>query len=131
MSEPTSMVDQLRAAALGKEQAQKVEYVEIGDLKFEIRRLTIAQQKYIARVAVKKDGKPDDIEAAVLTVIYSTYVPGTDELVFNEKDKDELKSKSIDDWLERVFDAIAKVNKKPDAPADGEEPPVRKNSAKT
>ena len=130
-SAPASRRDRLRAATLGRELAQKVEMVEANGEQLEVRKLTIAQQKHIQRTAVRKNGQPDETRAAVLTVIYATYVPGTNEHVFDEKDEDELTGKSVDDWLERLFDAVAAVNKRPAPPEDGEEPPALKNSAKT
>lgn len=135
MSEAPKMPEdkraRLRAATLGSEFKQKVEIVEANGEKLEVRKLTIAQQKYIQRTAVKRDKSADDTRVAVLTVIYCTYVPGTDEHVFDEKDEDELSSKSVDDWVELLFDAVAAVNARPPKPEVGEEPPILKNSVGT
>lgn len=121
----------LRQATLGTQFNQKTVLVEANGEQLEVRKLTIAQTKYIQRTAVKRDGSPDEIRMGLLTLIYSVYVPGTNERVYDEKDEQELGGKSVDDWMERLFDAVAAVNKKDAPPEPGEEPPVLKNSDRT
>lgn len=84
--------DELRSLALGESTAPAGRTVEWKGRKFEMRRLTLAQQKRLTKLA--QDGKGvDDIKLLVHTVIESVHTPSglrvfsaADEARFMEKD---------------------------------------------
>ena len=133
----------LRKALLGTSYTHRSEVVEWNGEKIEVRRISIGRQKAIDKqskrtiVATDGEGKKvvsevqDQFTAAVLGIIYSCYVPGSDELIFGERDKDELFLQANDGFIEPILEAISRVNKPLPAPEPGEEPPALKNSGRT
>jgi len=130
----------IRRAFLGTGFTPKCEVVEWNGEKIEVRRISIGRQKYIdkaiKRTVVATDAKgqkvatetQDGFMMTILSVIFSCYVPGTNELVFDEKDKDELLGMSADGFMEPILEAVSKVNKPKE---QTEEDEVLKNSART
>lgn len=133
----------LRQALLGTSYTHRSEVVEWNGEKLEVRRISIGRQKHIDKqskrtiVATDGEGKKvvsevqDQFTAAVLGIIYSCYVPGQNELVFDERDKDELFLQANDGFIEPILEAISRVNKPLPAPEPGEEPAALKNSGRT
>lgn len=105
--------DKLRSATLGSSNKFKKETVEINGNEFEIRQPTLKQRGELSRKAMKistdENGKTDtqfDIfEFQIQAVLSLTYVPKTDEKVFDERDRELLEECPAGGW----FDKLSKV----------------------
>lgn len=114
--------DLLRTATLGSKRPS-VQLVEINGQTFEVREPTIKQQKYISDASTdRKTREQDNYKAVVLGVIECTFVPGTDEKVFDAKDMGSLMNRGFaNDFVGKLADAVAKLSKPTPKGDDAEE----------
>jgi len=88
-----SMRDILRAKTVGAKKQFKSEIVEWDGEKFEIRQPSVGQRGKILQASKVQTGDVEKMDFAKLqavAVICCTYVPGTNEQVFEEADLDAL-----------------------------------------
>lgn len=107
------MKDKLRALTLGASSKFKRETVTIDGATFEIRQPSLKERGEFRRKSMKisTDEKGESVadfdifEFQINTVINLTLVPGTDEKVFAESDREAFESSPAGGW----FDKLAKV----------------------
>jgi len=105
-----SMRDILRAKTVGAKKQFKSEIIEWNGEKFEIREPSVRQRAKILQASGAQSLDPNDIDLAkfqTLAVIYCTYIPGTNERVFEEGDLEALMEMPsgtfVDDFAQIAF----------------------------
>jgi hypothetical protein len=104
-----SLRDELRAATVGAKKVFRTKSVEWNGLKFEFRQPSLAGRRKLRDKALDDGGMIDIFEALVWGVIWNTYVPGTDELVFEETDYDSLVSTPPGGFMDEFAVEIAEL----------------------
>ncbi len=95
-----SLRDQLRAVTVGSKNVFKSKVLEHRGLKFEIRQPSIAGRKELRKKLIDEEGSFDVFDALVWMVILYTFVPGTNERVFDEEDYDTLVAQPTGGYME-------------------------------
>ena len=118
--------DKLRKATLGAPSVFKSEIVTFNGAKFEIRQPTIKARSNLRSRCTTVKG-PSDVdfdmfEFLVWSVIANTYVPGTDDLVFDEADYDALVQNPTGGFMDQFSEVAAELM--------NVEPDVKKKSSK-
>ena len=106
----TNTRDRLRSLTVGSPKKFKSELVSFGGEDFEVRQPSISTLRTIAEKA-EREGSVGMIDLGLWGMILCTYVPGTNNLVFDEIDYDEIishpKSKFIELLTAKAIDYIA------------------------
>jgi hypothetical protein len=102
--------DDLRAATVGAKVVLKKETVEWNGLKYEIRQASLAERKLLRQKVFSEDGSIDIFETLVWLVIRQTYVPGTDDRVFEETDYDIFMNNPAGTFVDEFGEIAAKIN---------------------
>lgn len=111
-----SIRDNLRSKILGKSHVFKSEVVEYDGDQYEVRQPSVKSRKMLFKKCMSEDGRIDTGDFIAWGVIYNTFVPGTDELVFEETDYEvlmSLPSGGILDKLGTVASAMLNVEDEP------------------
>lgn len=108
--------DQLRSLTVGKAKQFQKKLVTIDGAEFEIRQPSVAQRSALLRAAGmvstdkdKKDGDMDFGLLQVLAVIKLTYVPGTNEHVFEAADKQSLLDQPANSFVDALSEVAMKL----------------------
>lgn len=99
--------DKIRAATLGKKKVFKSKEATLYDgTKVEIRQPTVGQRSEIRSksmtVMPNAEMRADMMQFTLWMVILQSYVPGTDERVFEEADYDEIAAVPSGDWVDNL-----------------------------
>jgi len=111
--------DSLRKLTVGAEKDFANEIVEYNGDKFEIRQPSVSvRSKILKKASVSDDfddfGKVEFDKMQIYAVIYCTYVPDTDERVFDESDIPALKDQPTDSFVDDfAAAAMSLMNAKP------------------
>ena len=109
MSQKKLTREALRKATLGTKRTVKKEIVKLNDLEFEIRQPTILERANLRKKCVTiEDGREviNVFDFLVWSVIENTYVPETDERVFDAADYDTLMQNPSGGFMDK-FGEIA------------------------
>ncbi len=90
-----SLRDEIRAKTVGSNKIFKSKIVEFNDVKIEIKEPSVKTWgKILKAVMTIEDGvsKTDMDKYLIWSVIYCSFVPGTNQLVFEEADYENLES---------------------------------------
>jgi len=100
------MKEKLREITVGAPKNFKSETVEIDGVEFEVRQPSVEDRgKLMSKAGVTSTRDLDDMDYASLqaySVIYCTYVPGTDEKVFSEDDYETIKNCPAGSWVDQL-----------------------------
>ena len=114
-----SLKDKIRSATIGQKVVFEKEYVEYNGIRVEIRQPSIgARQQLRERCYTVLDNRPgedpivkyDQLEFFLWVVIQNTYVPGTDELVFEETDYPVLKALPASSFMDVFYASAQKMS---------------------
>ena len=115
--------DSLRKLTVGAEKNFASEIVEYNGDEFEIRQPSVSVRSKILKKSSLSDdiddlGKVEFDKMQIYAVIYCTFIPGTDELVFDESDIPSLREQPTGSFVDE-FAAVAMklMNVKPEADA--------------
>ena len=104
-----SIRDQIRAATLGEKAEFRNEVVDYNGIKVELRQPTVKARKQIMDKAVKDNGNIDILMFMTWGVIYNTYVPDTNDLVFEDADFDAMMEKPTGGFLDKFGAKISEL----------------------
>jgi hypothetical protein len=111
-------LNEYQAAALKSAVDEDVVFVEHGGKRYEVRALTLADDRAVTRIATRKGkGKePDELDGhrlTVLKIIHATYIPGTQKRVFAREHEDTLMAMRAgpNGIVAKLAKAVAKVSK--------------------
>ena len=96
-----SLRDQIRAATVGESSHFRKKVVEWNGFKVEMREPSNKSKKELYKRCRDSEGNVDPIEFLVWSVIENTYVPDTDEKVFEKADYDSLMSKPAGGFIDK------------------------------
>lgn len=104
----------LRAITVGADPDFRSEIVEWKDQKFEIREPSVATRgKIISKSGIRvgsggniDENSMDFSQSQVYAVIYCTFIPGTDDRVFDEKDAPMLRNQPAGSFVDK-FSSVA------------------------
>lgn len=111
--------DSLRKATVGAEKKFASKIVEYNGDKFEIRQPSVSvRSKILKKSSISDDiddfGKVEFDKMQIFAVIYCTYIPDTDERVFDESDIPALKDQPTDSFVDEfAAEAMKLMNAKP------------------
>lgn len=95
--------DELRAAIFdSKSKQRKSKEIELFGQKVDIRQPTVGQVSKMAN-------RTDNVSAIVQILIEYAYVPGTDDKVFEDSDRDSLMDMPTGKWLDDLNKAITEL----------------------
>lgn len=101
----SSIRDDLRAATLGAKAEFKKEIVSFGGVELELRQPSVKQRKDLFKRCMDENGRVEAMEYLTWGVLYCTFVPGTNERVYDDTDYDALMEKPSGGFLDK-FGAI-------------------------
>lgn len=102
----------LRKLTLGATQKFKTTTVIVEGSPFEVRQPSLKQRSALRKkCTVVTDGGIEFnlFEFLIWAVIFHTYVPGTEELVFSEEDYEALVSMPAGGWFDELSEAASKL----------------------
>ena len=109
MSDQTSARDKLRAQTLGAKTKFVSKVVEYKGGKYELRQPSLAARRDIFARCGNPDGTIDMMTSLVWMVIYCTYVPDTDEAVYDESDFDGLMAKPTGSFVDTFGEMLSQL----------------------
>ena len=102
--------DLLRSKTVGKEAVFQKELVEYDGSQLEVREPTVSIWSKIVDKSRPEENADLDLEMFTLwTVILCTYVPGTDELVYEEDDYESLSKQPRTGFMGKLNNAATKI----------------------
>lgn len=104
-----SIRDQIRAATIGAKSEFKTELVDWNGVEVEIRQPTHKSRKELFNKCKDKDGNLDATEFLVWSVIRNTYIPKTNETVFEAADYDALVEKPAGGFLDKFGEVAVRL----------------------
>ena len=104
-----SIREALRQKTVGAKKEYKSKILDFDGIDVEFRQPSLKVRKKIGDRAKKNDGTFDVIDAMIWNVIYSTYVPGTNELVFEEGDYENMAEQSEGSFVTRFATEILEL----------------------
>ena len=107
MTTTTSKRDELRAKTLSDAPKFRHKIVEYKGERYEIRQPTVRARMEIVKRGVSGTGIVDGLVVMVWAVIYNTYVPGTDERVYDESDYDVLVARPAGGFIDSFGEVAA------------------------
>ena len=111
-----SIRDKIRSATVGKNHKFKSKIFNYEGIDVEFRQPSIKGKKNLIDKAKGSDGEFDMINFLVYAVIGNCYVPGTDELVFDETDYDVIVNQPSGSFVDVFGNEIAKLMGEEDDP---------------
>jgi hypothetical protein len=103
--------DKIRTATLGAKKRYSSEIVDFNDVQIEVRQLSIADRNDYMTKALDATGKNADIlKLQINSVIVSSYVPGTDEKVFEDTDYEVISKSIAGGYADVLWEAIQRLN---------------------
>lgn len=99
--------NKLRAALLKSSQS-KSQIVDIEGFKVEVRYPTVGVREKLIKQSTK-NGELDNYEFIFRAVVSLTFVPGTDESIFELTDKDILYSQSTGGTYDQLISKVSEV----------------------
>jgi hypothetical protein len=100
--------DKLRAKTVGSPKTFRSINVTVDGEEIEVRQLSVKQRINIFNKATK-NGEVNPLEFQIWSVIYTCYVPGTPERVFDETDFDGLAEQPTGSFLDELSAAAMKM----------------------
>ena len=88
----------------GKNKHRKTKIIDFMGEDVEVRQPTVKQVQELA-----KEAKKEDSDAVLLSIMEYCYVPGTEDKVFEDADKDELLGLPVGEWLNNLNQAIEEM----------------------
>ena len=104
--------DKLRKITLGVDPTFKKEIITYNGQEFEIRQPSIKARAELRQKCIKGTGENLDVdifEFLVWSVIQNTYVPNSDEKVFDDEDYDTLVSNPTGGFMDTFAETAAKM----------------------
>ena len=101
---PTSR-DNIRSKIFNaKNKHRKSKVIDFMGEDVEVRQPTVKQVQELA-----KEARKEDSDAVLLSIMEYCYVPGTDDKVFEDADKDGLLDLPVGEWLNNLNQAIEEM----------------------
>lgn len=104
-----SIRNKLRSITVGSKKVVNSIELEYEGEKFEFRQITYRDRKSLLEKSEGKDGKVDGTAFQIWGVISMTYVPGTEEKVFDEGDFDILMNQPVGGFIDKFSEEITKL----------------------
>ncbi len=97
--------DSMRAKIFsGKNKHRKTKIIDFMGEDVEVRQPTVKQVQELA-----KEARKEESDAVLLSIMEYCYVPGTDDKVFEDADKDNLLGLPVGEWLNNLNQAIEEM----------------------
>lgn len=101
--------DAILTATIGAKKVFRKEVVEFNGVKVEIRQPSNKSRRELLKRVRDKDGTIDPLEFLVWSVIENTYVPDTEEKVFEPGHYDALMEQPVGGFLDKFGEVAAEV----------------------
>lgn len=106
--------DKIRAATLGNKGQFKTEVVEVNGVSVAVKQPSVGEREDMF-AAIDADAGSSAVDYAKMFklmtwgVIKLTYVPDTNERVFDDADYDELMNQPTNDWVDQLGETVLEV----------------------
>lgn len=104
-----SVREALRQKTVGAKKSFKSKIIDFDGIEVEFRQPSLKVRKKISDKAKKVDGSFDIIDALIWNVIYSTYIPGTNDLVYEEGDYESMAEQSEGSFVTKFAQEIMEL----------------------
>lgn len=104
-----SMRDKIRSATLGKKTQFRSKIFEYEGFEVEFRQPNLRDRKALLDHAKNGKGEFDMIEFIVWSVILNTYIPGTNEKVFDENDYEVMMQQNTGSFVDQFGTEISEL----------------------
>jgi len=104
-----SLRDKIRSATVGAASQFKREEVKFGGIEVEIRQPSVKVRRELYSKCSDDSGKIDILDFMTWGVIYNTYVPGTNEHVFDSSDYDAMVEKPAGGFLDQFGEVVSRL----------------------
>lgn len=111
-----SVRDRIRSATVGKSEQFKSKTFTYNGVDVEFRQPCLKDRQLLINKARNKDGEFDFIEFLIWSVISNTYVPETNEKVYDESDYDSMVAKPSGSFVDKFGSEIAELMNVEDDP---------------
>lgn len=101
--------DALRSATLGQKSQFRSKIVEYNGVEFEVRQPDLRSRQYILKNAKDKNGDFDIVSFMVHSVITCTYIPGTQDRVFDESDLEAFLAQNTGGFVEVLGNEVSSL----------------------
>lgn len=105
----TDARNKIRAATIGAKKNFRSEVVEYNGVEVEIRQPTVRARKTLYNECRDKDGNVDPMEFLVWCVVHCTYVPGTDDLVFEVGDHEAMLDQPAGSFVDQFGEKASEL----------------------
>ncbi|AHX01190.1 hypothetical protein M316_0125 [Nitrincola phage 1M3-16] len=110
-----SIRDKIRSATVGKQAKFRSKIFNYEGVDVEFRQPSIKAKKILIERSKGKDGEFDMVNFLVWAVIANTYVPETNELVFDDTDYDVLVEQPTGSFVDKFGAEIAELMNEEDS----------------
>jgi hypothetical protein len=104
-----SIRDKIRSATIGKKTQFRNKIFNYEGVEVEFRSPNLKDRKTLLNRAKDEKGELDMINFIVYSVILNTYIPGTNEKVFDENDYDAMMNQSTGSFVDLFGTEIAEI----------------------
>lgn len=104
-----SLRDNIRSKTIGAPKHFKKNIVKIDDVEVEVRQMSVKDRLEIFSKSSNGEGGVDALRFQLWSVIYSCYVPGTNEKVYEEHDYDQLVSNPTGSFVDILAGEVTKL----------------------
>jgi hypothetical protein len=105
-----SLRDQIRAATVGSKNTFKSEKVTLNGIDIDVRQISIKARDMYVESALQKDQSVDLLKLKINAIIASCYVPGTEDLVYEDTDFDLISQSVTGGYADKIWVAIQKMS---------------------
>lgn len=107
--EQRSTRDVIREKTIGSKRQLRSTRREVNGVEVDIRQPTVGERNEILDLIRDENGNLDQFELLVWGVIRLTYVPDTQERVFEDQDHDAFMQQPTNDWVDELGEAVLDV----------------------
>lgn len=104
-----SIRDKIRAATIGKKSQFRTKIFNYEGIEVEFKAPNLKDRKTLLNRAKGDNGDLDMINFIVWSVILNTYIPGTNERVFDESDYDAMMNQGTGSFVDQFGQEVAEI----------------------
>lgn len=108
--EAPSLRDQIRSKTVGSKNQFKTERVDVGDgIEVAVKQPSVGERQELFERIRDENGNVDQLALLSWAVIKLTYVPDSQERVFDDTDYDTILEKPTGGWVDRLGEKVLEV----------------------
>ena len=109
MTEQQSQRDKIRSATLGKGNKLQSEIIQVNGVDIELKQPTVKVRNQLLYQAQTEQGDVDFNDFLLRGIIQCAYVPGTNELIYEDEDYETMEGKPVNDFVDDCSNAVMRL----------------------